>query len=393
MAAMLVAGSLTLTGCGAKTIDLNTFLVDYDVDGYNGYGTVRTTFDTEALEAEIEKALGKNENSGADVLEKYYAVEAAATSGSWDKANNLKNGDTITYSWNMDADAISKNYGVNLKWEPVTEEVSGLEEMETFDPFENLEIEVEGIAPNGTITLDPDDESDLYFTVSEDSGLSVGDTVTIYLETPTDECIAMYSKVPERTSMEYTVEGLDGYMTDVSQITEDLDNQIRSQLDDIIVSAYATNEEANAENYEVLGYYLLTNKDSNTYSLINQLYLVYKIDVHHKDDNVEEVVTAYRYVRFENAMVYADGTAYVDLMNYSIPEYSWGIGEGFKSASGQTYLGYSDFDKLYNQCINSQKASYNVSTTIDDQNNDQSDDQAETLAEEHSETESETENK
>ena len=70
-----------------------------------------------------------------------------------------------------------------IKYSDETVDVSGLEKIKTFDPFENLTLTYSGISPNGTVAIsytgDVLDENEFY--CDTDSGLSNGDVITVYL--------------------------------------------------------------------------------------------------------------------------------------------------------------------------------------------------------------------
>ena len=60
--------------------------------------------------------------------------------------------------------------------------------------------------------------------------------------------------------MSYTVEGLDEYISSISQITEELDEEIQGEVSDFVESWSADKEEITNKDYEFLGYYLLCPK-------------------------------------------------------------------------------------------------------------------------------------
>ena len=72
----------------------------------------------------------------------------------------------------------------------------------------------------------------------------------------------------------------------------------------------------------------------------------------------EETVTAYKYLKFQDAMLYSDGTAYVDLINYDVPQCGWLVfdEESFETEKGTEYAGYSSLKLMYNSLCAARKA-------------------------------------
>ena len=102
---------------------------------------------------------------------------------SLEKEDGLSNGDRVKYVWNIDENQLKKYVDCKIKYSDETVDVSGLEKIKTFDPFENLTLTYSGISPNGTVAIsytgDVLDEDEFY--CDTDSGLSNGDVITVYL--------------------------------------------------------------------------------------------------------------------------------------------------------------------------------------------------------------------
>lgn len=383
LSCLMVFSALSLTGCGAKTINLNSYL-SYLAEGYEHHGSMTTNFEASRLEEDALKAIGYSESkldklNDSDFV-KIMALEACLfdINGEWDKQDELSNGDVVTYKWNISESTkktLKDEFKLNIKCEDVTYTVSGLYDIQEGDVFEDINIEVSGTAPNGKIAVESEKYSQLYFDVSKESGLSNGDVVTISLDKNYDlTCLDYYGFIPSRYEMEYTVDGLDEYIATLDKVPEDIETQIKSQLDDFVEASYAKSYTKSLVSYEVLGYYFLTPKGAvSSYNPIyNQFYIVYKTDIHYNnnkdgDRNVQEDITAYKYLKFTNLTKYADGTGYVDILNYSNPVYG-GFGDNefyFTSTNSVNYAGFKDLDTFVNQCITAQKADWNVETNME----------------------------
>lgn len=168
-----------------KTINLDKYLT-IEASGYDGYGNAKVTIDWDAIEAKYGKKLSftakaKKEygdwlslTSPMELLESYVSV-------SLEQYNNLSNDMEVAYTWNVDEEL--KDYvKCKLKYKDSTYVVSGLEEIGTFDAFEDLSVSFTGTAPNGYISMEyTGSELSYYdFQASQIDGLCNGDTVTIY---------------------------------------------------------------------------------------------------------------------------------------------------------------------------------------------------------------------
>lgn len=359
---IIVLSLLCLVGCGAgsaRTIDLKDYLT-YSFEGYDkGYGFINSGLDYESFE---EKLYELYSSEDAELVQGMISNLENEIDGAWDRDQALSNGDTVTYKWAVDTESIKETYHLNVICDDITAEVTGLTELGEFDPFEGLEIEVSGMAGEGLLEMHSSKYPELVFTANKTRQLSPGDKVTISLSGSdiAAACIENYQALPLSTEMTYTVGPMDTMITTVAEITPELDTSIRKQLDDYLVSIYAADDYKTLTSYDVLGYYLLSPKDK---SLQNQLYIVYKCNIHSVsgDKKEEEDVVSYKYLRFSNAVKYKDGTGYVDLISYTYPSgYS---GEEFRTRL-YYYAGYNSLDALYSHCIASQKAEWNIDTNI-----------------------------
>ena len=134
---------LVLTGCGMTKLDLNDY-ISYEVTGYDGYGTIQTTFDTDHFEKDAMSA--QKDLEDLQQLSYMFALEAAF-SYEWNQQDNLSNGDEIKLVWNIDNDSLEK-YNLKLEASELSEKVEGLEEIESYDAFSEIEVNVSGISPN-----------------------------------------------------------------------------------------------------------------------------------------------------------------------------------------------------------------------------------------------------
>ena len=119
-AALAAVLALALAGCGAKpvTVDPTPYL-SVEFSGMSGEGTASWSFDSEGFAA----ACGDGVEDAAGL--------AACVDGSLDKAEDLSNGDMVTFQWNCDAETAQQEHNAVLAPENATFTVEGLDEWVT----------------------------------------------------------------------------------------------------------------------------------------------------------------------------------------------------------------------------------------------------------------------
>lgn len=340
---VLVIIALVVFNKLSKTVDLNDYLI-VEYEGYNGYGHVTYEFDEDQFEADYgDKIKFKNSAaqtwgvaSGAELVE--YSVD-----GEFDVTSELSNDDEITFTWDVDKSVLA-SCNLTFKYEDKTYTVSGLEEIPTVDPFSYIDVEFEGVAPDGyadIVAVDGTDGllSEYDFSLDKSSGLSEGDVVTVTFSYSADECISYFEMAPTETTKEYTVTGLKSYVTSDDQITaEALESMVAQGNDAIKASTGNWNSEFTFIGSEYVGYYFATAKFDTEYTQ-NELYLVYKISANYTDDKNNIDTDFYYVIGYENLMVDSEGVIDVDLSEYTNYYDYYGVEFEYKGSWG-TYTGH-----------------------------------------------------
>lgn len=397
-AAVVVILLLVLIFGRGKTIDLTPY-VSVEFSGVENYGTATYDFDDDAFRDKYDGKL-KFRNSkelrelkemmGDDFDANDYAVDMLldnCVSISVDPKEGLKNGDTVTLTWDVDEDAAKEAFGCKLKFKDQTYTVSGLEEVKTEDIFANLNVTFTGTAPYGTVTIDNSKGSSiaksLFFSTEQNDNLSNGDVITV-TATPYSEsedefmksCAEQYGAVPESLTKEYTVEGLPTYVTKLEDIPEDALDKMKAQAEDVF-NADAANwkKGASVESVTYIGSYMLTRKKSDTWSDETKTYLVYNIGAMEKNEEmgVENHFNYYYTVAFSNITTLPDGTTTMDLTDYEVPYNSFQRDVEWNTGWFDyyyTYRGYETLDNLFNDCIGKNVDQYNYESTVEDVNGD-----------------------
>lgn len=216
---------------------------------------------------------------------------------------------------------------------------------------------------------------DLDFELEPSQGLKNGDTITVSLpfaetQEGKDFFLRNYGVIFTQTEKTYTVEGLDSYVSQLSEIPEESLEKMKSQGQDVLRADAAKKWSKNCTLGDVsyVGCYLLTEKDtSRTYSENNMLYVVYQVQttITLPKDKGQETFSYYYSIRYSDLVLSSDGTMTVDLSNYSTPYDS--VTANFGGFNSFYFDGYSDLDAAFAKCVTSDIDRYTYETNIEGQ--------------------------
>lgn len=371
LACVTMLVGIMLCGCGETKVSLNEFMT-YEVVGADGYGKVQSELDKSKLEDYLEAIAGESLYSVWDGTEWVFEK----INGSWDKTENLSNGDKITYTWDVNKDFLKEKYDIVLTCEDIVYKVDGLDEVSTFDPFEYVTVSFTGTSPSGEVILQrtADAPSDYSFTADRESRLSNGDEVTVSFgisnvdSDVTSYCAEYYGEVPSQTSKTYTVEGLETFVGTIADIPQSgMDEMIKQAEDEIKANAANWSDDASLKDVENVGCFLLNAKDVSLNEGHNYLYVIEMVTTSNPDVNGE--FNYLYYTRYQDVKIKEDGTLDVDLYNPVLPDggsfFGDAYGEAFKTGE-YYYVGYSNYDELYENCVTQYTADYTVESTADE---------------------------
>ena len=386
------------------SINLNKYMV-ISAEGYETVGRAKMEFDTEKFEHDYEKKLSAIIGKKTSKLDKDKSEEAYlesmfdsfddstassvfiqnVVSGKLDKTDKLSNGDVIIFKWDCDDKYVLNTYGVKLKYSDIEYTVEGLEEAETFDPFEGIEVSFTGISPNGRVEINGTPSaraaSEFNFEADKYDNLSVGDKITINAsvynnDDPVQYCIDNYGMVPSILSKEYTVAGLDSYIRSISDVSDDGLKAMQAQAEDVYNAKVASDwgEEETLKGFAYVGNYLLTAKNSDGLGEDNILYLVYKVTVNdnysNDGDNYNKDKEFYWYISFNNLLVNDAGETTVNVTEYNTPNDRFtvdsGVSSGWWSNKEWYYYGYETIDELYKTTVTYNIVEYNHEENVDE---------------------------
>ncbi|MBR3825640.1 MAG: hypothetical protein IKJ39_10655 [Lachnospiraceae bacterium] len=348
-----------LTGCGSTTVDLNEY-ISVDISGYDSMGQANIRFDKDAFEEDFgDKIEAKINKQGGDAakmsLELQFGEEPYEVMLNYcadyrvEKPDNLSNGDVVKLVWECETENAKEFFNCNLKYSDMEFKVEGLKELKTFNPFDYVTVEIEGVSPKGyaSLVVDSSPEEMQYITFIADklNDLSNGDVIVLKANMlRTEEDFALkFDSIPSPLTMEYQVKDLPSYAKSVSEIDEATLTAMKQQAEEIY-KAHWLNVEGNMDGLNELNYignYYLSKKEGERFTDENHIYMVYKVDCSWDGVNYPHYV----YVKFSNITVDEAGKGIVDMSQYElVNDKWWPTGD----IGGIYYYGYGTLDELYN---------------------------------------------
>ncbi len=210
----VVCMAFLFAGC-AEEINLNEYL-DVEYDGVSGYATARYKIDYVDLISDHDEIFGYDDDDlydgdGEEFLEDMWD----AIDGDLSVDKDLKNGDEITFTWDVSAKKIEDKCKVKFVYSDITETVAGLQELEMVDAFAGIEVTFDG--PSGYATANFDMKNRKYdmfaYIFSDGTNLKNGDVVTITLAEGYMSYCTAAGIMPKELTKSYTVEGLEEMAT------------------------------------------------------------------------------------------------------------------------------------------------------------------------------------
>ncbi len=354
---------------GGLTIDLNKY-VNIKVSGYSSMGEAEVSFDSDAFASDykdkitvkVEKGKDKDPeiNLELNMGSKPYKVLRKYCIG-WeaDNISELSNGDVIKVKWKCD-DQNAKNYfDCNLKYSEIEYKVENLKEVDTFDPFDYVKLEINGVAPNGSVNiiadLDKKEMQYIDFYTDKRDGLSNGDKVVVTADVKNiDNFVELFNSLPGSTSKEFSIEGLPTYVKTISDIGEAELDIMKEKAEEIYIARWNELEGSmdGLRNLTYVGNYFLTKKKDVSYLKTNQICLIYKVDAEYEGNKYPH----YIYVKFSDIAVDESGNCVVDFSKYEEVRNKWAPEDDLGLLF--YYYGYGTLEDLYNDCVVSEIDSY-----------------------------------
>ena len=385
---LVVTCQISFTGCGSDlTIDLSKY-VNAEFEGYDTIGSGKIYFDDEKFKQDYGDKIKISKSTVSTTLSKKLGrsdcdIFVSMLNGSCEtNMNNLSNGDICTYKFSISSDLYDIFEGCKVENTEVSIPVSGLTNVETFDPFEGIYVEfftkqnkrgarIVGAEENSSeiryyLTKEKDKET--YSTIID--GLMPGDTIYEKVKISYDRSyIEKYGKRPSVTEKEIKVTDFAGYPASV----DEMDKQYLASLQNQGIKL--SNEYAKLDSklsnikVEYVGNCYFTSKtgDKETrdlfYKSYNVLYLVYKITADVRVDN-----KLYGNNTFYYAFSVEDIEKDTDGKNSSEQDGLARVdGKSFQ-LDGFTYYdfiqGFESLDSLYENKINKFRDNFNIEDNL-----------------------------
>lgn len=349
-----------------RKINLNDYLL-LKTSGYDGYGKASVELDWKAIEKkygkklaftgdarrEFEETLGLM--TPLDALREAVRLEADKTSG-------LKNGDVLSYHWDVD-DNIEDTINYKLKFKDDEFTVSDLKQAESFDAFAGVSLEFSGVQPDGSLEIEytgPELDASAFLS-DKQRGLSNGDTIKLSIDQSIiSRLVEQSGKLPAEMEKTYTVSGLESYIGKLDEIDDAARKVMQQQASDVYQARVAKHwgEGEKLERFDYIGDYMLFAKQQDR-SAKNFLFMVYKAQVRNTYANngaaYDKLNDVYWYIRFDNIMTDSEGKTKVDVTRYSEPDekvsIDSGVSSGWFGTKSWYYPGYQSLDSLYKSVV------------------------------------------
>ena len=381
--AFLVVAAAVLIIVGVVIANKKTTinLADYTkvtFEGVDGYGTADLSVDeyklaTDALDAlgidvedmenmEIDDLVNASGKSVKDLQRLYLAI--TSVDAYLDKSEGLSNGDTVTITYSFDEEKAS-DARIEFVGDIETRTVEGLEAVKEVDPFEKLSVEFGGTAPQAYVTINFNETEEplnyIYFDYEPNSGLSNGDKVRVTAKGYDEESfIRDYGTKFTQTEKEYTVEGVDEYITSADDLDDDAIESMTNVTKDYITEYFADSSRKSAikaSDVEYYGYYFLANKNpSDAWYGYNKIYMVLSAKVSSKEKPKQfKTKTVYFPIEFTDIKKLADGTWDIE------SSYHYLLGStSLKYGYWSTVSGYTDKDDMRSDFVDANAAGYDA---------------------------------
>lgn len=362
---------------GYNAVGSAKVVYDYDAFEKEYKETIATHIDEEGLKKRIKQMIDASENT-TDVDTEFLKFKEdcarallRSIAGGVDKAEGLSNGDEVIYKWKIDDKFIDDCFDIKLKYddEGIDFEVKGLSEVDTFNPFEGVELIYKGVAPEGRASFKFSSkilgQDYLNYSLSTSEGLDNADivTATVTISGSPTNFVDEYGKVPYPNTMEFTVSGLGNLvksMNDSTMLLEEVNKEASKRISDAMMAYLPGNQQVKEINY--LGNVFL-NKKIDSDGCDNICFMVYEMTISSslktEDEGwVKDENKVYTYVRFNDLVYSNDKTFKIDSGKIILPDNTFEVDSQYKDPDkwfGGKYelkfKGYEKSEMIYEDVI------------------------------------------
>lgn len=302
-----------------QKIDVS-YYYDIELEGVDGFARANLVFDKDKFLADNKGKIGSRASSKKDEPYDEYLAEIIENMApaELDKYENIANGDELTVTYTIPEDQkldVEEKYKVEFV-DPQSETVTieGLDEVGEFDPFDYVDVSVEGIYPTNYLSVKvkddaPEEMNFVNISADKESKVQKGDTIKLKAEANNDTLSQNYGKKVSTTEKDITIEDVPSFLADVSDLSEeDLASLKDAAKGKIAEMSLPNGVSLNDAKYvgEVLSY-----KENSG----NELYLLYEITVSEDIEGYKGKFTFYNAVDFSDVTIGSDNLySYMDML-------------------------------------------------------------------------------
>ena len=302
-----------------QKIDVS-YYYDIELEGVDGFAKANLVFDKDKFLADNKGKIESRASSNKDEPYDEYLAEIIENMApaELDKYENIANGDDLTVTYTIPEDQkldVEEKYKVEFI-DPQSETVSieGLDEVGEFDPFDYVDVSVEGIYPNNYLNIKvkdnaPEEMDFVNVSADKESKIQKGDTIKLVAEADNDTLSQNYGKKVSTTEKDITIDDVPSFLTDVRDLSEeDLASLKDAAKGKIAEMSLPNGVSLNDAKYvgEVLSY-----KENSG----NELYLLYEITVAEDIEGHKGKFTFYNAVDFSDVAIGSDNLySYMDML-------------------------------------------------------------------------------
>lgn len=302
-----------------QKIDVS-YYYDIELEGVDGFARANLVFDKDKFLADNKGKIGSRILSNKDEPYDEYLAEIIENMApaELDKYENIANGDELTVTYTIPEDQkldVEEKYKVEFV-DPQSETVTieGLDEVGEFDPFDYVDVSVEGIYPNNYLNIKvkddaPEEMNFVNISADKESKIQKGDTIKLVAEANNDTLSQNYGKKVSTTEKDITIDDVPSFLADVSNLPEeDLASLKDAAKEKLAEMSLPNGVSLNDAKYvgEVLSY-----KENSG----NELYLLYEITVAEDIEGHKGKFTFYNAVDFSDVTIGSDNLySYMDML-------------------------------------------------------------------------------
>lgn len=297
-----------------------SYYYDIELEGVDGFAKAELVFDKDKFLADNKGKIESKASSNKDEPYDEYLAEIIENMApaELDKYENISNGDQITVSYTIPEDQkldVEEKYKVEFV-DPQSETVNieGLDEVGEFDPFEYVDVSVDGIYPKNYINVKlkenaPEEMNHINIVADKNEKIQKGDTIKLKAEANNDTLSQNYGRKISTTEKDITIDDVPSLLDDVASLSEEdlnvLKDAAKGKIDEM---SLPNGVSINDSKYvgEVLSY----KEDSG-----NDLYLLYEITVTEDIEGHKGKFTFYNAVDFSDVTIGSDNLySYMDML-------------------------------------------------------------------------------